>query len=144
MTLSKASLLALPIAAALVACGGGGGTTTSLTDQPRNAIPPSAASYVRLANARPKPGSVIQSSRTKNGITIDNISLIKDSDTEFTIKTSDSSISYMEYPGYNSNNFYNIFYRNRREDGLNVGYNDLKMKGSILPSSPMDSTGTTT
>ena len=64
----------------LAACGSGGETASSLPDRnPKIVILPSAGPVAQIARARPRPGSVTQSSNIgPDGITLDKVALTKD------------------------------------------------------------------
>ena len=71
----------------LASCGGGGSSngnkstniSTNSNTNINESLPPesnvSEIAYIRTSQARPKPGSVTQSSNTKNGITTDTVSI---------------------------------------------------------------------
>lgn len=63
----------------LASCGGGGGESNiTMGDKGRSTppLPPSAPAPARISRATPRPGSVTQSSNTKNGITTDKIQIV--------------------------------------------------------------------
>ena len=95
---------------ALAACGGGGDSTQPSTRKanPNIVIPPSAGPIAQIAKARPRPGSVTQSSNIgPDGITLDKITLTRD--TQFTVSNEDRwTVTFSE--GDNSSEPYYTWY----------------------------------
>ena len=64
----------------LASCGGGGESNSLISGNPGSGVPPlppSAPAPAKISRATPRPGSVTQSSNTKNGITTDKIQLVR-------------------------------------------------------------------
>lgn len=87
-SLLKKPLGALPLVVLLASCGGGSGGSTgpvSGGSGGSDPLPPSGPAPARISQARPRPGSVTQSSDTENGITTDKIQIIPGQNGNFSL-----------------------------------------------------------
>ena len=96
----KKPLAALPLVVLLASCGGGSGGSGGGGSGGSDPLPPSGPAAARISQARPRPGSVTQSSNTENGITTDKIQIVPHQNGNFSLMNNNKLIGEHNSGGF--------------------------------------------